>query len=306
VIRILGQDGQTVYEGEGELIIEQSDNQLDRHPRRIALRQMETRPTESRGRELDLTGFLREVQAEYRFSPRSLDMRAAWMDEPVVPPWAVPEPHLVAELVIQRPADELSWLADILNQSFETSEERRAAAEARREQYRQSFGFGVLSGPEVRADLGILPGMNRAEQNRIDWAALRERIREAGEALSGLDRAARGCGFLGQAMQQAIEAEAEEASFTAANARAAMDQVRENHRALQSCAPEDFRAYVREAYGIPAGLIGPDPAHDELIESTLSEFPHDPYQYGRIWPGPEGTSRWTPPEDPEEKIRSCP
>ena len=45
-------------------------------------------------------------------------------------------------------------------------------------------------------------------------------------------------------------------------------------------------------------------AREELIRSTRAEFPHDPYDYGRRHP--EGPSRWTPPEDPEEVIPSCP
>lgn len=43
---------------------------------------------------------------------------------------------------------------------------------------------------------------------------------------------------------------------------------------------------------------------DRLMEETRSEFPHDPLGYGRVHP--EGPSRWTPPEDPDEKVRSCP
>lgn len=46
--------------------------------------------------------------------------------------------------------------------------------------------------------------------------------------------------------------------------------------------------------------------NEDAITSARAEFPHDPYGYGRIYPGDQGTSRWTPPEDPDEKIRSCP
>lgn len=46
--------------------------------------------------------------------------------------------------------------------------------------------------------------------------------------------------------------------------------------------------------------------NEEAITSARAEFPHDPLDYGRIYPGDRGTSRWTPPEDPNEKIRSCP
>lgn len=46
--------------------------------------------------------------------------------------------------------------------------------------------------------------------------------------------------------------------------------------------------------------------NEEAITSARAEFPHDPYDYGRIYPGDSGTSHWTPPEDPNEKIRSGP
>jgi hypothetical protein len=304
VIHILDQNGRTVYEGEGELVEYRSAL-----GHQIEIRQEQRVGNESRGRRLDIVGFLNAISPDWSAHRvvRPVPVLDFNLDPPVMEVPIPQDGEVITELRLSCSADNLRWLADILNQSFETPEERRTVHEARRELYR-SFDFGIMSGPEARRELGLeaILEVDRSQQNRIDWAALRERVREAGDAMSGLSRVAQGCGFLGQAMQQAIEAEAEEASFTAADARAAMDQVRENHRALQSCAPEDFRAYVREAYGIPAGLIGPDPAHDELIESTLSEFPYDPYQYGRIRPGPEGTSRWTPPEDPEEKIRSCP
>lgn len=63
------------------------------------------------------------------------------------------------------------------------------------------------------------------------------------------------------------------------------------------------------------GLVRPDGSPDwgaafqrneEAIDSALEAFPYDPLQYGRIYPGNAGTSRWTPPDDPDEKIRSCP
>jgi len=70
-----------------------------------------------------------------------------------------------------------------------------------------------------------------------------------------------------------------------------------------------FRQYVNAACGdlgaVQALLCeGPRPEHDELITSTRAEFPYDPYGYGEACP--EGPSRWTPPEDPDERIPSCP
>lgn len=53
-----------------------------------------------------------------------------------------------------------------------------------------------------------------------------------------------------------------------------------------------------------SGHLAPDPAHDELIESTRDAFPHDPYRYGRVHP--DGPHRWTPPKDPSEKVARCP
>lgn len=78
---------------------------------------------------------------------------------------------------------------------------------------------------------------------------------------------------------------------------------------------------IREAYGFSEAELGllpegegirpPDwraafERNEEAITSARSEFPYDPLAYGRIYPGDAGTSRWTPPEDPDEKIRSCP
>lgn len=70
-----------------------------------------------------------------------------------------------------------------------------------------------------------------------------------------------------------------------------------------------YRQYVNAAYGDPTAIQallseGPRPENDELIASTRAEFPYDPYRYGRVYP--EGPSRWTPPEDPDERIPSCP
>lgn len=270
VIRILGQDREVVYEGEGDLIFWTDTDQPGLHPRRIALRQEQTRPTERRCRELDLTEFLRVFGSEWRI--------LYGCPEPIISlDWVVPEEglqvpvpdiHRISELVIQLPAVELSWLADILNQSFETPEERRRVAEARREMYR--------SAP-------------------VSWDVRRLGLRDIVDAMDSLGLAAQGAGFLGQALQQAAEAEDE------LNRQATLPR-------LQGLAERrnEYPWLTAEAFGLPVDPIRPDPAHDELIASVRSEFPHDPYQYGRIYPGDIGTSRWTPPEDPDEKIRSCP
>lgn len=76
------------------------------------------------------------------------------------------------------------------------------------------------------------------------------------------------------------------------------------------------RRQIREAYGFTRAewetvVAPPEPdwraafeRNEQVIESARSEFPYDPLGYGRVYPA--GPSRWTPPDDPDEKIRSCP
>lgn len=296
LIRIVGQDSEVVYQGPGELIITHSAYaSLTDDQTRIELHQEEVRGGEVRGRTLDLTEFLHAYGGPY-----TLNHRLAEQISPLVglDPGAVdgiamlvPSTEVVVELWIDLPAVQLSWLKDILEQSFETPEERRVQEEARHEAYYRSvsrpdairacFGFG--SAP--RADVG----WERVRQNLLDVQRSMDRMSGAGliacEALQGV-------------LRQAAEAESEQ-----------------DRRRLYEAEPEpdvhqytmgEYLSRLSAAIDIPQELLGPDPAHDELIESTRSEFPHDPLAYGQIYPGDIGTSHWTPPEDPDEKIRSCP
>lgn len=61
---------------------------------------------------------------------------------------------------------------------------------------------------------------------------------------------------------------------------------------------------ISEAYSLPPEVLGVRPEYDELIRSARETFPYDPYDYGRIHPS--GPSSWTPPDDPDEVIPSCP
>jgi hypothetical protein len=81
-----------------------------------------------------------------------------------------------------------------------------------------------------------------------------------------------------------------------------------------------YRSLVAEAFGLPEEIVYSDDdvratldtavsrsaEHERILEEARAEFPHDPLDYGRVYPGDQGTSHWTPPDDPDEKIRSCP
>ncbi len=65
---------------------------------------------------------------------------------------------------------------------------------------------------------------------------------------------------------------------------------------------EELEAEIRRR--APAGDLSIRLAEQEaLIKSTRDQFPHDPYDYGRIHP--KGPSRWTPPPEGEE-VPPCP
>lgn len=96
--------------------------------------------------------------------------------------------------------------------------------------------------------------------------------------------------------------------LTGQDVRDAMERMRQQHldRHAQSFR-EGLRAFGSAAARADEGMVSLAEAfqdQDRLMKETRSEFPHDPYQYGRY--NPEGPSRWTPPEDPDEKVRSCP
>jgi hypothetical protein len=274
-LTIRGRDEQVVWEGEGELHLDPGPRSAGL-PARVILRQQEVRPTEVRSRELDLTAFLREVASHY--TVRYLAPDFPWSRD--ADPLALPEPPRPDRMVLDLdyPAQGLGWLADVLNQPFETPEERRARNEEFESRMRR-IGQGSLA-------LGVLQSMAPDFQR---LALAQDRYRQA-SLLS----------------EEEIH-------------RLYADMVR---------TPEDWRRALGFDSSDPppldpswigaAGDFGdtfPDvleriqarsAEHEEAITSARSAFPYDPLGYGRIYPGDAGTSRWTPPEDPDEKIRSCP
>lgn len=96
--------------------------------------------------------------------------------------------------------------------------------------------------------------------------------------------------------------------FSADRIRSAMAEVRQRYieRGLvpRRAWEEEFFQHAGPAQPLEDPTEpGPRPEYDELIESTRSEFPHDPFNYGRIHP--EGPHRWTPPAE-GEKVARCP
>lgn len=87
---IQGRDHEVVYDGEGELLMEPGPTG-SRLPGRVSIHQEEIRPTEHRGRELDITEFLRMAPAEYTIQYRvPPPPEFHWDPEvtvTVVPPW---------------------------------------------------------------------------------------------------------------------------------------------------------------------------------------------------------------------------
>jgi len=69
---------------------------------------------------------------------------------------------------------------------------------------------------------------------------------------------------------------------------------------------ESIRASLGGLMGVPPELTGSYERNEQAITSAREAFPYDPLDYGRVYPGNAGTSRWTPPADPDEKVRSCP
>lgn len=295
VIRITGKHDELVYEGEGELILERDAFGDDSHPRTL-VRQERTRLTRLRGpevmtRQLDITEFLRTVPEDYTIIRRVEGRPCPMLSfDPMADPLRIPMPevHTVWHLQVDCPADSLSWLRGILEAPVETPEESRARRAAEHEEYRsrmRAMRPGLLSLSEAlenlcgRVGLHLGPGLDL--QNVIGRAAEAE-----AESLR----------------QQALGADITFDDIRESLQESYADRVRRRHT-LSLISPEA----VCEAFDLPPDLVlGPRPDYDDLIDSTRSEFPHDPLDYGRIYPGDMGTSHWTPPDDPDEKIRSCP
>jgi hypothetical protein len=257
LICIIGSDRQQVYAGEGELI--EHRNALGS---RIEIRQTQRVGAERRGRSLDLTEFLNAISPGW--SARRVVRPVPVFDFSLDPPtMAVPTPEdheVITELRLDLPADSLSWLKDVLEQGFETAEERNARHEARAEAMIQeqmapavqNAAQGIMTFQEALRQVASAPVLERM----LSMEDRRRRYRSAVAAAFGLP---------------------EEIVYSDDDVRATLDI-----------------SVTRSA------------EHDRIIAEARAEFPHDPLDYGRVYPGDNGTSRWTPPADPDEKIRSCP
>lgn len=245
---IQGWGNEVVYDGEGELRVEPGPAG-SRFPGRVSIRQEETRPTERRGREMDITGFMQLASAEYTVQYRVPSPVFHWDPETTVS--SVPQDYQVDTVVLRvdYPAGGLRWLGDVLRQPFETAEERRARHE---EQERQRVAEWERMMPRrVVEGYGVAL---RAELDRMSqWRPTRDQIAEA----FGFTRAELGV-------------------------------------------PDG----VPDFPDVLARIQDRQTEHEQVIASARAEFPHDPYDYGRIYP--HGPSHWTPPDDPDERIPSCP
>jgi hypothetical protein len=266
VIRITRMGGELVYEGEGELVLDPDPFAPGRQGH-LAIRQERRRDGEVLSRQLDITELMTQTGASYTSRVYFPPVSLSF-DFSTDPPTAaiLEPPQAVTELRVEGEAPWLDWLRNVLEEPVETPEERQERNEQYAEARRRAMMDARMPLEEIRAQLGL------PEHDLLQMA------------------------------HRAVEADIER------NRRVALGESPDPgglRQGLEAMA-ENLRRAVAEAYDLPESVLGPDPAHDELIESARSEFPHDPYQYGRIYPGDSGASRWTPPEDPDEKIRSCP
>jgi hypothetical protein len=294
-LKILGEGGEVIYNGQGELRL-RPDPLAQGTLGQISIYQEEVRLTEVRGRDIDITEFLRMLQVPYNVHYDAPEISLVWDPDPNPLSVPVPSPPDQVTLSIQYPAEALAWLGNTLRQSFEAEGERRARYESIRDWMR-----------DIQPDI--------------------TRLREAMESLARLPLLS----GIQSALTQAAEAENQQAQQRAAGGHeicvrdydAEQEVIRAHHGygIAPRLTPGDLQ---RLSFGFDPSLIDEAedsgssfhevleiiPArsaeHETAITSARDAFPHDPLDYGRIYPGDVGTSRWTPPEDPDEKIRSCP
>jgi hypothetical protein len=343
-LTVRGEGEEVVYDGPGELRIT-PDPMAPGSPGRIAIYQEEVRPTEVRSRELDITEFVRAVPAEYTVEYGAPDVHLVWDADPDPLSIALPDSPRASRGVLEigYPAGALAWLGEQLRQSFETPDERRARHEARRAAFRENMRTATSGAFGAAALMQVMhPDMARAAALLED---LQNRFRAAEGPLARLaDRFQQAEGGHEVAVpdyEATVQFSAQDVRASMARLR---DQYVNRDRALYESRPALTQEEIQRVYDgavVPqeqflhgfwdtepppfdpsrigaAGDFGdtfPDvlesirarsAEHEEAITSARSEFPYDPLDYGRIYPGDTGTSRWTPPEDPDEKIRSCP
>ncbi len=340
-LKILGEGGEVVYDGEGELRL--TPDPAEGTLGRVSVYQEEVRPTERRCRNIDITEFLRTLQVPYNVHYDAPEIALVWDWD--VDPLSVPVPPLPNQvtLSIQYPAGALSWLGNTLRQSHETPDERRARYEAAERRIREQGVTGVMRQiqPDITRlrdamdNLASLPILSGSVWSAMVQAAEAENLRAQQRAAGGHEVCVR-------------DYEADSVQFSAQDVRDAMNRLRDQYILRDVGDTGPYGSYA--GYGIApraeSGLVQSRPfpddiwatepspfdrlvadevtdsgstfhealerimarsiEHEAAITSARDAFPHDPYDYGRIYPGDTGTSRWTPPEDPDEKIRSCP
>jgi len=269
IIRAAG--GEVVYEGEGEIQLS-SDYSFGEPDRpRIEIHRQERRGDEMRGMVLDITEFLRTLSPDYSIQRN---------------PLAVPVPQPLrgtTQLSLSLPAGSLGWLRQALAAPLDTPEERAERAQRREAAMR----------------------LYQRQVQPVSQAHIAEAFGLPGEVVFSQDdvnRATPQVGGYGIGRDHGLD---ELLGYWRGRARAALPAPLMSFR-------EALESFGRSAELAQQGIASlaeiqrRSAEHEEVIRSAEAELPYDPLGYGRIYPGDAGTSRWTPPEDPDEKIRSCP
>ena len=271
-IRVVGREDEVVYEGPGEIIVgldPADDSPLGRN---IVLRIHDG----DYHAQVDLTGLSEGAEWRYVLDPPEV----GWDPEP--DPSRVPEPGPPTALLrLDIPPGGARALREHLYQGYPDRQPQLGPMTFRDALEYASADLGELTPREADRIIAAGPNGAHGEWLRIlssRTPAARQRLIETMERdlfLEGERHAGRGraCAEL---YEQGLMRE---------------ESVREAFSRLAT-GPE------QEEY------VWAFAAREELIRSTRSEFPYDPWGYGRLHPA--GPSRWTPPEDPNEVTPSCP
>ena len=277
-IRITSLDDESViYEGAGELVLgSRPGYTTNLLADGVVIRQEERRGGEVRSRQIDLTELVREASAEYRVNYYAQPLTVGI--DPSGDAWTfnipVPDPVQLYELRAEFQPGVAEWLRGVLERSFETPEERNTRERARHEALRSANGYGIAPRAGITFD-DIREGLRRHRRPELNLDEDEDRW---GAARSLYENQVRG--VIPADVAEMFDLDPETMARVAEAGRRAGEGIRSLTEAFQR--------------------------NEEAITSTRAEFPHDPYNYGRIYPGDQGASRWTPPDDPNEKIRSCP
>jgi len=297
LIKITDERGEQVWQGEGELVRERSGF-LDR----TVIRQTVRTATERRSRDLDLSGFLTVFPADVAVE---FDIPPLRWTEPTAEEMAqVPDLPGVKEIIlrIQAPGSALSFIAQALDAPIETDDERRAREVARTEEMRRMHEEQVRLFQDARYSSEWHAERTAFTGGPIDFRDVLPSRDEMRETFSGGPIEARdGYGIAPRSEWSSEYQGLFRAAFQEAGV--SLDQYRYDADALMQGRDRLYESAVRDAETLRA-LNDLAEQHEEAIRSTKAEFPYDRYDYGRI--NPEGPSRWTPPDDPDEKVSRCP